>query len=71
MYIVRQHNKRHKIFIEEPYEVVQRETEEETLRYNMQALTATVERYVREYPTEWAWMHRRWKTRPGQKKVEV
>jgi KDO2-lipid IV(A) lauroyltransferase len=26
--------------------------------------TAVVERWVREYPQVWLWMHRRWKTRP-------
>ncbi len=27
--------------------------------------TQTVERYVRRYPEQWFWMHRRWKTRPA------
>jgi Kdo2-lipid IVA lauroyltransferase/acyltransferase len=26
--------------------------------------TAVVERWVRRYPEQWLWMHRRWKTRP-------
>jgi KDO2-lipid IV(A) lauroyltransferase len=26
--------------------------------------TATIEQYVRRYPEQWLWMHRRWKTRP-------
>lgn len=29
-----------------------------------QALQSTVERVIREYPDQWLWIHRRWKTRP-------
>ncbi|MBY0502424.1 MAG: lysophospholipid acyltransferase family protein [Bryobacteraceae bacterium] len=29
-----------------------------------QAVQAAVERAVREYPSQWLWIHRRWKTRP-------
>ncbi len=27
-------------------------------------MTAVLESYIREYPEQWLWMHRRWKTRP-------
>lgn len=29
-----------------------------------QAITAVMEDYVRRYPDQWLWIHRRWKTRP-------
>jgi KDO2-lipid IV(A) lauroyltransferase len=31
---------------------------------NTAAFTAAIEGYVRQYPEQWLWMHRRWKTRP-------
>ncbi len=31
---------------------------------NTAAFTAVLEEYIRRYPEQWLWMHRRWKTRP-------
>jgi KDO2-lipid IV(A) lauroyltransferase len=35
---------------------------------NTAAFTAEIERYIRRYPEQWLWMHRRWKTRPNGEK---
>jgi KDO2-lipid IV(A) lauroyltransferase len=31
---------------------------------NTAAFTQVIERYARQYPEQWLWVHRRWKTRP-------
>ena len=37
---------------------------------NTAAFTAVIESYVRRYPDQWLWMHRRWKTRPtGEERI--
>lgn len=38
--------------------------EPEDVRRWTQAFTKVVEDYVRRYPDQWLWIHRRWKTRP-------
>jgi KDO2-lipid IV(A) lauroyltransferase len=37
---------------------------EADIRANTQLFTKIIEDYVRQYPDQWLWVHRRWKTRP-------
>jgi KDO2-lipid IV(A) lauroyltransferase len=39
-------------------------SEEEKLKFVTQAWTRVLEKYIRQYPDHWFWMHRRWKTKP-------
>ncbi len=38
--------------------------EEEDVRKLTASLTKVVENYIRRYPAQWLWIHKRWKTRP-------
>ncbi len=38
---------------------------------NTEKWTKVLERYIRRYPDQWVWMHRRWKTRPIEEKQSV
>ncbi len=37
---------------------------EADIQANTQKFTTIIEEYVRKYPEQWLWVHRRWKTRP-------
>ena len=54
----------HTLVIEKHFYLEQKATDEETIQYNVQKLTNIIEGYIRKYPPEWGWMHRRWKSRP-------
>jgi len=54
----------HTVVIEKHFYLEQKATDEETIQYNVQKLTNIIEGYIRKYPHEWGWMHRRWKSRP-------
>lgn len=54
----------------EPLAVERTGDETEDVRGLTQAITSVVENYVRRYPDQWLWIHRRWKTRPpGEQQI--
>ena len=59
-------NKRQKFVVQvgEPLRTDGTGDETEDVRRLTQAMTSVVEDYVRRYPDQWLWIHRRWKTRP-------
>jgi KDO2-lipid IV(A) lauroyltransferase len=65
-FIVRQSDDRHKIFFEPPLILVEGKDERDTIHINIQRLTDVIEAYIRKYPVEWSWVHRRWKSKPSQ-----
>ena len=50
--------------IGEPLTVARSADDEDDVRRLTQLFTGVVEKYVRRYPDQWLWIHRRWKTRP-------
>lgn len=57
----------YRLFIEDPILPVEGDSKEEAVRLITQAWSQIVERYIRQYPDQWVWMHNRWKTKaPSQ-----
>jgi Kdo2-lipid IVA lauroyltransferase/acyltransferase len=50
-----------RLFIEGPFPVPSAEEHRGDLTAHMAQLTAVIERYIRRYPDQWLWLHRRWK----------
>jgi KDO2-lipid IV(A) lauroyltransferase len=65
-FMVRQVDDTHKIIFERALELEKGNTEEETIIMNIQKLTNVIESYIRKYPAEWGWIHRRWKSKPSE-----
>jgi Kdo2-lipid IVA lauroyltransferase/acyltransferase len=56
--------RRYVLHFGEELEVVHTGDAEKDALVNTAVFTAAIEGYVRRYPEQWLWMHRRWKTRP-------
>lgn len=65
-FIVRQPDDTHVIYCEPAMEIRDGENPDETVALNVQAITSVIETYIRRYPVEWGWIHRRWKTQESK-----
>ncbi len=61
MFIIRRSDNRHQLIIGSPLALEITEDREKDIYINTVRLTKLIERYVRLYPTQWAWIHRRWR----------
>jgi KDO2-lipid IV(A) lauroyltransferase len=64
-FILRQKDDTQKIIFEPPFNLAEGRDSQETILINIQRLTDIIESYIRKYPAEWGWIHRRWKSRPN------
>jgi len=55
---------RFRLVIEPPVPAAEVADRTQALTALTRAWSAVVESYIRRYPDQWVWMHRRWKTRP-------
>ncbi len=69
IFIARDADDRHKIMTEPHFAIATKATDEETIQYNVAKITGIIETYIRRYPHEWGWMHRRWKSKPKKEKI--
>ena len=56
--------RKYRLCFEPAVELVRTGDDAEDVRENTQRFTRVIENYVRRYPDQWLWLHRRWKTRP-------
>ena len=63
---IRQPDGRYRVVFEPEISLIRTENKEHDLQANTELFTGVIERYVREYPDHWLWLHQRWKTRPWQ-----
>src|SRR3984885_1121585 len=62
--------RKYRLRFEPAIELVRTGDEESDVRENTARFTQTIEDYVRAYPDQWLWVHKRWKTRPpGEKEI--
>jgi len=66
-FIIRQHDDTHNIVFEPEMALEEGSSAQETILINIQKLTNIIEFYIRRYPAEWGWIHRRWKSKPKEK----
>jgi KDO2-lipid IV(A) lauroyltransferase len=59
---------RYRLRFDPAVELVRTGDLEADIQTNTQKFTAIIEQYVRKYPEQWLWVHRRWKTRPPGEK---
>lgn len=63
-FIIRQPFDKHKIVFETELKLAEGADSENVILVNIQKLTNIIESYIRKYPAEWGWIHRRWKSKP-------
>lgn len=64
-FIVRTKGPHHKLYLEEYIDFRLTQTED-AVRANLQKYMDILEKYVRQYPDQWLWLHKRWKSTPLQ-----
>ena len=64
-FIIRQSDDTHNIVFDPEMALREGVNSRETVHLNIQKLTTIIESYIRRYPAEWGWIHRRWKSKPA------
>jgi KDO2-lipid IV(A) lauroyltransferase len=52
-----------RLYVEGPFPLPEGDRDE-AIAAHTATLTAVIERYIRRYPDQWLWLHRRWKVKP-------
>jgi KDO2-lipid IV(A) lauroyltransferase len=55
---------KHRLRLDPPLELINTGEIDHDVLENTELFNKTLESYIRKYPDQWLWIHRRWKTRP-------
>ena len=66
VFVVRGEGNRHTMIIEKPIHVPERIKDKEEITRYTKEWSDMLESYVRKYPEQWVWVHKRWKTVPTE-----
>ncbi len=65
IFVVRKGSGRYRIEINRPLDVMRTDDEKSDLERAARKINQIFEDYIKKYPKEWFWLHRRWKKVPG------
>ncbi len=63
-FVTRLPGDRHRITIEKPMRLFKSGDKEKDIKTNTAIFTTKIEEHIKQYPDQWVWMHRRWRTKP-------
>ena len=67
VFVVRRRGPAHTLVVEEPLSIPSSGSLEERIQGGIAAYLKVLEQYVRRYPSQWLWLHRRWKSSPERR----
>jgi len=65
-YMIREGRGKHQLKIFPEEEPIIKEDRDEAILLNAIKLTRIIEGWIRKFPSQWVWVHRRWKSRPSE-----
>ncbi|MBL7132213.1 MAG: lysophospholipid acyltransferase family protein [Candidatus Omnitrophica bacterium] len=71
IYIVREGVGKHCIKILPPQPLEKTDNRDETILLSAIKITKIIESWIKAHPSQWAWIHRRWKSRPSEKVKDI
>ena len=71
MFIVWNDDGRQRVIIEAPLSLIREGRTEEVIYKNTSCIAKIIEDYIRRYPTQWWWVHRRWKRRREKRSNQI
>ena len=66
-FAIREKGPKHLAIIEPPIELFTQDNRRLNIQANLQQFTDILQEYITNYPTQWLWLHKRWKTSPTRR----